>query len=56
MKGEKIVFHGNNKSYDELNFAYKNNVTIVLDNYHDIELLKEIVSEKKQVKLMLRMF
>ena len=54
VKGEKIVFHGNNKSYDELNFAYKNNVTIVLDNYHDIELLKEIASEKKQVKLMLR--
>jgi len=55
VKGEKIVFHGNNKSHDELNFAYKNNVTIVLDNYHDIELLKSIVSDKKQAKLMLRL-
>ena len=54
VKGEKIVFHGNNKSLDELNFAYENNVTIVLDNYHDIELLKEIASKKKQAKLMLR--
>jgi len=54
VKGEKIVFHGNNKSYDELKFAYANNVTIVLDNYHDIELLKTIASEKKKVKLMLR--
>lgn len=54
VQGEKIVFHGNNKSYNELNFAYENNVTIVLDNYHDIELLKNIASDKKPAKLMLR--
>ncbi len=54
VKGENIVFHGNNKSHDELNFAYNNDVTIVLDNHHDIELLKKIASGKKQVKLMLR--
>ncbi|MBW3042264.1 diaminopimelate decarboxylase [Prochlorococcus marinus] len=54
VKGENIVFHGNNKSHDELNFAYKNNVTIVIDNHHDIELLKIIASEKKPAKLMLR--
>ncbi len=54
VKGKDIVFHGNNKSQDELNFAYKNNVTIVLDNYHDIELLKNIASDNKPAKLMLR--
>ena len=54
VKRKNIVFHGNNKSHDELNFAYKNNVTIVLDNYHDIELLKNIASDKKPAKLMLR--
>lgn len=54
VEGKDIVFHGNNKSHDELNFAYKNNVTIVLDNYHDIELLKNIASEKNPAKLMLR--
>ncbi|WP_269625146.1 diaminopimelate decarboxylase [Prochlorococcus marinus] len=54
VKGKNIVFHGNNKSHDELKFAYKNNVTIVLDNYHDIELLKNIASDKKPAKLMLR--
>jgi len=37
-----------------LNFAYENKVTIVLDNYHDIELLKNIASDKKPAKLMLR--
>ncbi len=54
VKGENIVFHGNNKSRDELFFAYQNNVTIVLDNNHDIELLKNIASEGKPAKLMLR--
>ncbi len=54
VKGEDIVFHGNNKSPNELNFAYKNNVTIVLDNHHDIELLKNIATEDKPAKLMLR--
>ncbi|WP_413684150.1 diaminopimelate decarboxylase [Prochlorococcus sp. MIT 1011] len=54
VQGEKIVFHGNNKSHNELNFAYENKVTIVLDNYHDIELLKNIASDKKPAKLMLR--
>ena len=54
IKGKDIVFHGNNKSHDELNFAYKNEVTIVLDNHHDIELLKNIASDKKPAKLMLR--
>ncbi len=55
MKGENIVFHGNNKSFNELKFAYKNNVTIVLDNHHDIELLKKIASDEKPAKLMLRL-
>jgi diaminopimelate decarboxylase len=54
VKAENIVFHGNNKSRDELYFAYQNNVTIVLDNNHDIELLKNIASEEKPAKLMLR--
>ena len=54
VKGKDIVFHGNNKSQDELKFAYKNNVTIVLDNNHDIELLKNIASDKKPARLMLR--
>ena len=54
VKGKDIVFHGNNKSRDELNFAYKNNVTIVLDNRHDIEVLKNIASDNKPAKLMLR--
>ena len=54
VDGKNIVFHGNNKSEDELNFAYENNVTIVLDNHHDIELLKKITTDSKPANLMLR--
>ncbi len=54
IQGDKIVFHGNNKSYEELNLAYKNNVIIVLDNYHDIARLKSIASEVNPARLMLR--
>ena len=54
VKGENIVFHGNNKSHNELKFAYENNVTIVLDNHHDIDLLKNIASHEKPANLMLR--
>ena len=48
VQGDKIVFHGNNKSDKELELAYKNDVIIVLDNYHDIERLKNIASRKNQ--------
>tara|TARA_Y100001968_G_scaffold279734_1_gene275845 strand:- start:2327 stop:3688 length:1362 start_codon:yes stop_codon:yes gene_type:complete len=53
VNGKKIVFHGNNKSENELDLAYKNNVTIVLDNHQDIKRLKKIVSINP-VQLMLR--
>tara|TARA_Y100001968_G_scaffold195210_1_gene179076 strand:- start:10047 stop:11414 length:1368 start_codon:yes stop_codon:yes gene_type:complete len=55
VSSEKIVFHGNNKSDQELFFAYKNGVTIVIDNHYDINRLEKIVErEKHQVNLMLR--
>ena len=56
VKGENIVFHGNNKSFEELNFAYKNNVTVVLDNHHDIELLKKNCFRKKTSKVNVALY
>ena len=51
----KIVFHGNNKSDQELSFAYENRVTIVIDNQYDIERLEKIVKPySTPVNLMLR--
>ncbi len=33
---EKVIFHGNNKSPQEIAMAIENKVTIVLDNYQDL--------------------
>ena len=50
-----IFFHGNNKSEEELYFAYQNDVTIVIDNQFDIDRLEKIVSRgDKTANLMLR--
>ncbi len=55
ITGEKIFFHGNNKSDEELNLAYHNNATIVIDNYHDIDRLNSILpKDGKPARLMLR--
>ena len=48
---EKIHFHGNNKSYMELQFAFDEEVgCIVVDNFSEIALLKEI-SESRKMKM-----
>ena len=48
---ELIHFHGNNKSYAELEMAFDTKIgCIVVDNFYEIGLLKEI-SEAKQQKM-----
>ncbi len=43
---EKIIFHGNNKSYCELYDAVINRVgRIVVDNFYELELLEEITKK-----------
>ena len=43
----KISFHGNNKSREELEMAVDNQIgVIVVDNFHEIQLLKQILEEK----------
>lgn len=43
----RVSFHGNNKSRDELEMAVKNHVgVIVLDNFHEIELLDQVLKEQ----------
>lgn len=53
---EKIFFHGNNKTLDELEFAVKENVgRIVVDNIYELEnLSKEAVKQGKTVNVILR--
>ena len=42
VPSEKIVFHGNNKSDKEIEFAVKNNIKVIVDNDHDLKRLEEI--------------
>lgn len=53
---ERIHFHGNNKSSCELELAFDSNVgCIVVDNFYEIELLKEIAQTRQQaMRILLR--
>ncbi|MEG0259342.1 MAG: diaminopimelate decarboxylase [Lysinibacillus sp.] len=53
---ERIHFHGNNKSVAELELAFDSKIgCIVVDNFYEIELLKEISEAKKQkMRILLR--
>ena len=55
VPNEKIVFHGNNKSDKEIEFAVKNNIKVVLDNYYDLERLDELSnSYNRDLEIMIR--
>ena len=55
MPGERMVLHGNNKNDEELLLAYSNNVTVVVDNQHDLDRLKALIPpDAEPAQLMLR--
>lgn len=46
---EKIHFHGNNKTIDELTMAIEANIgCIIVDNFYELELLEEILQTKQK--------
>lgn len=53
---EDVSFHGNNKSRQELEMAVDHHVgTIMLDNFHEIDLLNEVLTAKNSsIDVMLR--
>ena len=55
MAPERIVLHGNNKSAEELRLAVEAGVTVVADNWNDLNLLAGIApGAPDPVRLMLR--
>lgn len=47
----KVIFHGNNKSFEELELAVKLNVgVIVVDNFYEMELLNDICNRYNKVQ------
>lgn len=53
---EKIHLHGNNKSIDELSMAIEHNIgCIVVDNFHEIELIENLLEEaNKEIDVLIR--
>lgn len=53
---EKVYFHGNNKTLDEIEMGIKHNVgTFVVDNFYEIEKINEIAKKYNKVqKILLR--
>lgn len=52
---DKIIFHGNNKSFEELVFAIENNVIIVVDHLQElVDLCSICKKNNKNVKTMFR--
>ncbi len=51
----KIYLHGNNKSREELALAIEAKVTIVVDNWHELNTLVEMGSQQQPIRMMLRL-
>ena len=55
VPNDKIVFHGNNKSDKEIEFAINNNIKVIVDNEYDLKRLEEISeSQNKYIDIMIR--
>ncbi|HIK03384.1 MAG TPA: diaminopimelate decarboxylase [Trichormus sp. M33_DOE_039] len=54
---EKIYLHGNNKSREELTLAIESGITIVVDNWYELQTLVEMMSATSlpPVRIMLRL-
>ncbi len=55
VPNEKIVFHGNNKSYKEIEFAVRNNIKVIVDNDFDLEILDKLSNSfNRDLEIMIR--
>jgi len=55
VPNEKIVFHGNNKSDKEIEFAVRNNIKVIVDNDYDLERLEKISNSlDRDLEIMIR--
>ncbi len=53
----KIYFHGNNKSKEEIDYVIKNDAAkIICDNFHELDLIQKSASDhKKKVDILIRL-
>ncbi len=50
---ERIIFHGNNKSPQEIAMAIENKVTIILDNYYDLQNIENYLTNNPQAQVQI---
>jgi diaminopimelate decarboxylase len=57
VKSDRLYFHGNNKSADELHLAIDSGCTIIVDNWLELEMLAGMAATASQqpVRMMLRL-
>lgn len=56
VSGEKIYFHGNNKSVEELQMAMDHGVTIIVDNWLELQTLGDRAqAQDRRGRIMLRL-
>ncbi|OOV35343.1 diaminopimelate decarboxylase [Candidatus Synechococcus spongiarum] len=55
MNPRNVVLHGNNKSWVELELALEHGVTVVLDNWWELDRLERLCGQREQrVRLLIR--
>ena len=55
MPNQKIVFHCNNKSDKEIEFAVANDIKVIVDNDYDLERLEDISNTlNRDLEIMIR--
>ncbi len=52
---EKIYFHGNNKTPEELSLALAHDVTIIVDNLQELIRITDLNTQKKEVAIQIRL-
>lgn len=52
---DKIYFHGNNKSADELKLAIESGCIIVVDNWLELKTLSGLATAEQPIRIMLRL-
>lgn len=55
IKPENIIFHGNNKSKEELKLAIDNHIRIVVDHEQELQLISSLATAQNKANLMLRL-
>lgn len=55
FEADKVYFHGNNKSRSELAFALRSGVTLVVDNWFELEAIANLNESSTPVSVLIRM-